>query len=93
VSAQTIKAGDLVILNKPTPCCKHPSMEAGTVFIVDGIGTGAAECNFCKTYYREMTYVWRPTWGAAEVVPVSMLTVIEPPGELGLVEEKQEQPA
>lgn len=54
----SIQAGDLVMVVKPTSCCRNES-GLGLLFIVSDIETGLMNCLLCKKIFYRETYACR----------------------------------
>ncbi len=72
-----IKAGDLVMVVKPTPCCGNSS-HIGAVFAVVNVVSTACTCGLCLRAFRDPV---RITEGPNGHVLVSCLKKIDPPAE------------
>lgn len=81
-----IKAGDLVMVVKPTECCKS-SNRIGSVFTVRKIHQGEAWCGLCGKEWETLTCAIYEN-GDADIV--SRLIRIDPPAQPEDVETPEE---
>lgn len=83
---EPIKVGDLVMVVKPTPCCRGGNA-LGFLFRVDYIASGPQRCVSCG-WRGESTDAWFD--GSDTSWPLSVLKRIPPLDELEGVDEREE---
>ena len=89
MSDKPISVGDLVVVLKPTPCCGR-SDSVGLHFTVDALKLPYARpCHWCGIVRTAPAAIYRDI-GAFDLY---RLKRIPPPGELGIVDEKTEEPS
>lgn len=84
--SEPIKAGDLVIVVKPKPCCGKGM--PGAIFRVTTVSGGPAHCMLCGHYYIDSLDAQDETDGAW--VEVNRLKRIPPLEELDDVKKNEE---
>ena len=64
----TIKAGDLVVVVKPTTCCGN-SIEMGHIFRVSGVHFASGSCTKCAKYLGAVWYAAREGFNGGFLLP------------------------